>query len=342
MRRNPGFTLIELLVVIAIIAVLIGLLLPAVQKVRESANRATCANNLKQIALAAHNYEGVYKVLPSGYLGQMPVTDAGTDTFQWVSCLALILPLMEQDNVFKQLTFDPDLKSTGQAWWLDPVNFTASQYRIKGFLCPSDDAGYSTTVAEVLMFMRVNGSAFSSYRYSGQDARIIAKTNYAGVAGTFGANAPAGLNINTAAPLRAAIDYEGVMANRSRNQIATIADGASNTLMFGEGRGGRGAGSLNFAWSWMGIGGVPTFRGLAGANTPSGESPSFQHIRFSSQHPGVANFAFGDGAVRAIKIGSCWDASDASRNNIKSDWSLFQAMAGKADGQSIDLAVLGN
>jgi prepilin-type N-terminal cleavage/methylation domain-containing protein len=336
MNRRCGFTLIELLVVIAIIAILIGLLLPAVQKVREAASRATCVNNLKQIALAAHNYEGTYKYLPTGYLGQNPVTATTVPSFQWVGSMALILPLMEQDNIFRQLNFNTDVTATSPAWWSVTENFTAAQVRVRSFLCPSDDAD-KANVAEIIVAFNINGNSFASTRLTGNDAIILGKTNYAGVAGTFGAMCPPTININNGTPQRRGVDYEGIMGNRTKLTLNTIPDGASNTLMFGEGRGGRGNGSLNFAWSWMGVGGVPTFRGLAGKDTPpaDGAAPaSFQHVRFSSLHTGLVNFAMGDGSIRGVRIGATNDTTDASRNNLQSDWSIYQAMAGRADGQN--------
>jgi prepilin-type N-terminal cleavage/methylation domain-containing protein/prepilin-type processing-associated H-X9-DG protein len=118
LRRRSAFTLIELLVVIAVIAVLIGLLLPAVQKVREAAARTQCQNNLKQIGLALHDYHSALNVLPPG-------RDANS-----FSTHAYLLPYLEQDNVYRLINF--------KVSYNDPSNAAALAARIKTFLCPSD------------------------------------------------------------------------------------------------------------------------------------------------------------------------------------------------------------
>jgi prepilin-type N-terminal cleavage/methylation domain-containing protein len=133
--RRAAFTLIELLVVIAIIAVLIGLLLPAVQKVREAASRTQCSNNLKQIALAVHNFEGVYRKVPSGWWWDI-TTHGNYPTYVWAagnvtgtegSLHYFLLPYLEQDNLYR-----------GSNGYVRNVLGDV----VKTFLCPSDPSSW--------------------------------------------------------------------------------------------------------------------------------------------------------------------------------------------------------
>ena len=129
--RKSAFTLIELLVVIAIIAILIGLLLPAVQKVREAAARMSCSNNLKQIGLALHNYESANGVFPTS--GEGPNLTNQYTVFDTVSTYTQILPYIEQDNVYKLMSETYRYNDSRY-----PGNQLGAKATIKTFLCPSN------------------------------------------------------------------------------------------------------------------------------------------------------------------------------------------------------------
>jgi prepilin-type N-terminal cleavage/methylation domain-containing protein len=226
-KRRPGFTLIELLVVIAIIAILIGLLLPAVQKVREAANRTSCANNLKQIGLALHNYENTYSSLPPwGFdftYNPRPANPWG-DQRQGHCAMGQILPFIEQENVIRI--------AHPEASVIDPINLPpawgtseAGTTKIKTLLCPS-------TPPHVIDY----GPYFALY-FGDHGPMNLAGTDYAAVRG---------LNANFCAACAPASPSGDVGAMGTKGQVTPtgmtegrirltqIADGTSNTILVGE------------------------------------------------------------------------------------------------------------
>jgi len=138
---SSGVHVIELLVVIAIIAILIALLLPAVQKVREAAARTQCRNNLKQIGLALHNYHGRASIFPPGYVASNPGPALDQDNGPGWGWASYILPDLEQDNLYRQLQLKLDIT--------DPLNKVARMTSLSVFLCPSD-AGLPVFTVDLL------------------------------------------------------------------------------------------------------------------------------------------------------------------------------------------------
>ena len=326
-ERSGGFTLIELLVVIAIIAILIGLLLPAVQKVREAAARTQCTNHLKQLGLASMNYEGTYGYFPVGW-------QAPTPTGTWASAALVasdlaanpplpgapkftnlfveLLPYFEQDNLQKAWNYQNVAANLG------PNGSTASQV-IKILLCPSSP-------------LATNPQATVS-------GNVYGLNSYAGVAGKYSFRAYK----NTSTYV---ISNDGMFYINSRTRIADITDGTSNQAMWGE----RYHKDKNFdrmytnfpivgwaGWAWCDqpnaigdylVGAAQPINWLipdsaTGANSSSNPWVQQRLSTMGSGHTGGANVCLGDGSVRFLK-----DSTDLA---------TLQLLCTRADGFPITL-----
>jgi hypothetical protein len=331
----------------AILAVLIGLMLAAVQNVREGANRMSCANNLKQLGLACACYDNSHGRLPPGYLGPIPnerLYGADADRFQHIGLLVYLLPYVEQDNLHRQLQVNFNPRQLGQAWYLNPVNWRLAQTRIRLFECLSDNIAEDTSswgTAQSFHFYHYDtrivpntddGTADDAVMLAPADPTVLGRTNY------FGCGGLAGHGTN-----QYWSRYEGIFSNRSDTSLARIPDGTSSTLLLGEAYGGDDNGQRAALPSWMGVGAVPTWGGL-----PKGGEVWLYPAHFNSKHPEVVQFCFADGSVHALRKGTSWidwwnwDLANLWPDQYPTDWWVLQELAGKRDGGIRDSSTLVN
>ena len=299
-RSRRAFTLIELLVVIAIIAILIGLLLPAVQKVREAAARMSCQNNLKQLGLACHNYHDQSQVLPPGAANDMPPFGTATSP-QWGSSWKVyILPHIEQGNIFNKWQF------TGSSGYTNSNNTNlTTNVMIKALRCPS--------------------SPVPEFSNRGGGGGNMMNTSYTGVAGSAlsGTGVYAVGCCNGSGPLAA---DNGILYAGSKVKLENISDGTSNTWLIAEqsdhlrDANGQpvtagyttGVGNSSGLYSWM----MGAAHNAGGGQSGWGDGRHFNctTVRFQINQKGFAN-----------------DSSNGTNNDVGTNFPINSAHSGGAN-----------
>jgi len=329
-----GFTIIELLVVVAIIAVLVALLLPAIQQAREAARRLQCGNNLKQLALALHSYHELHNSFPPGWMRRPPETDAQDEHGDLVdsswSWGVFTLPGMDQANLYHNI--DPDKNylsdvmtpgsniNLGARVLVDDVRKPIASYR-----CPSDTGpDYSMDPEKLLL------------KNDGTDAEPVPTNNYVGNNGS--------ATKDEASYNAAGNEFNGVFSASRLGAIRfrDITDGTSNTILIGErsttlpnpvGGSPLECGASNYIGYRSGP--IPGFfrPGTLSANGRWGINPTSVTAcfrGFGSRHPGGATFALCDGSVRFISELIEMNTADVRHNDT-----IFENLLNRHDGNVV-------
>jgi len=337
--KAKGFTLVELLVVIAIIGILIGMLLPAIQQVREAARRTQCLNNLRQVALGSLNYESAFMRFPPGEIHRpngMPTVTPPDAASSHVTTLVHILPFIDAINLDNLIVSDTSLTAVSTTanpiipWTTGPdiASGGAAFETIPPFICPSsnsDSAGQTITIIDIAV---TAPSGTTSFLRTGPatGALNLGQTDYCGVGG-FSGTSNTGLDGSSL--------FRGVFTERSRTTFGGIRDGSSNTFLFGEIAPFQVVDDPSAApqvlanLSWMGASTMYTFFGLQAQvqGTNGSSSQTLVQPSFSSNHPGNVNFAIADGSTHSLGE----DTPSASTADA------FHQLGAISDGSIVDI-----
>ena len=312
--KRSAFTLVELLVVVAIIGILVGMLLPAVQQVREAARRTTCANNIRQIGLGLINYESANQELPPGWITHSEMALVDEPGWGWSACL---LPYMEQQNLYDQIDLAVAID--------DDMHRDIIRQVIPSYQCSSDPA--SNVVNLDVHVEHGEHEDYDDDDHEGRSFRdedddhdhddhddddhdhdelFASRSNYSGVFGNFEIEDAPG-------------DGNGAFFANSRVRLRDFTDGLSNTMIVGERRNDLGT------ISWIGV--VPELdeplARIVGAADHSPNDIGGHFEDFRSFHPGGINVVLGDGSGHFVA------------NTI--DEAVFQALASKSGGEVVSI-----
>lgn len=346
-HSRSGFSLVELICVLAIISVLVGIVLPAVQSLREAARFTSCKNNLRQLALATLNFESANRELPPGTLGYPgSIWVRATDSDRWnndpsypfylhnnqnTSWIVFTLPFLEETNLFDQLppvctnrqidyaTFRRQNGGPKRMIDIPEVNFAARQsLAIIG--CPSDPAANDPKScmpgSQPAFLLDQKLDHFLIYQY---DEKLLATTNYAGCSGAYSGGR---------VPVENMEMYAGVFQSRARTPTAFVADGTSQTILLGETLGmiNDGKREIGNPWFFATLNRARSdldWQSAVSVRTPMldlfGDYAFAFPAGFGSMHPGIVNFAMVDGSVSSLSRAT--------------DWQTLYSLCGARDGK---------